>query len=173
MEDGPPTRVWVKHFNHRNGGRPLRFPQTIEKAINDIMKDPTLGQAIPLIPGVPANDVNYSEDISTIGSRQGMIVTVAAAMPDGALETEFLIYEKLRTLRDANAETPGLYTKVLGIQDESVFDTFFFRLRDQRNRAAHPSSRRVVKGNIEEKLILIPEQYRGYAKRLIKWDGSS
>lgn len=144
--------------------------QTIRNAVRDIMKDPTIALVLPLLPDLPTNKIKYSDDISTIGDRQGMLVTLTATAADNAVATGFLVYEKLCILKDESEKTPNLFTRVLGIQKKSQFKAFFFRLQDQRNRLAHPPPIRKLKG--DPNFGMIQEEYKQYARLLIEWDAS-
>ncbi|PJF17850.1 hypothetical protein PSACC_02334 [Paramicrosporidium saccamoebae] len=163
-------RVWVKAFDAKSRGRSLHRAQSIGDAVDDLMEDPTIALALPLLHDTPAEEIDYLEDISVIGSQQGMLVTLAATLPDSAIATGFLIYEKLCVLRKASEENPDLFQKVLGIRERSRFDNFFFRFRDQRNRLAHPTPIGAIEGDIDFRMIR--EEHRRYARLLIEWDAS-
>ncbi|PJF17851.1 hypothetical protein PSACC_02335 [Paramicrosporidium saccamoebae] len=134
------------------------------------MDDPTIALALPLLHNIPTEEIDYSEDISTIGAQQGMLVTLTAALPDNAINTGFLVYEKLCVLRKASDEDPELFRRVLGIRDKARFNNFFFRFRDQRNRLAHPTPIAAVGGDID--FGMINEEHWQYARLLIERDAS-
>jgi hypothetical protein len=75
-----------------------------------------------------------------------------------------LLYEKSRTMS-------GLFTQVLGIQEENHFQYIIRTLKRSRNKLAHPDHQRILEGDID--LSLIPKGYEKYTRLLVKWDPSS
>jgi hypothetical protein len=124
-----------------------------------------------MIPGKAPTDVSPpSDDISIIGRQHGIIAIKTASIPEGALNVVLLVREKLRVLEAANAENPGLVTRVLGIQEQK-FNEIAKKLRDCRNRLAHPDPDKVVVKGLD--FTGVPEDCRRYAKLLVKWSISS
>jgi hypothetical protein len=161
-------RVWIKEFGISNPWRALYFKQSIKDAIRDLMADPSVSLALPLIPGLPVEEILYSEDVKTVGDRHGMLVTTTAMMASSAIETELLVYEKLCKLKKVNKTSPGLVAKVLGIRNEARFLRFFFRFGKHRNRLAHPAPERISSEELD--FALIPDDYKQYARMLAEWD---
>ncbi|PJF17855.1 hypothetical protein PSACC_02333 [Paramicrosporidium saccamoebae] len=167
---GTGPRVWVMSFDSEDAGRPLYDAQSIRGAVRDLLVNPSIGLASPMIPNKSANDISYSEDISIIGSQHGVLATRTASLPNGVIESVLLICEKLGVLEMANQRMPGLFTEVSGIQRESKFDNIAAKFRKYRNRIAHPDPTRISEEDVD--LSEIPKAYRRFAKLLLQWDAS-
>lgn len=161
--------VWVRSFSRNDRGCFLSRPQTIRAALKDLSDLPSIGLACPWIPGKAPNEVQPDDDISTIGIQHGVIATMTASVPESALEVVLLVGEKLKVLQIANEMSPGLFTKVLGIQ-EKRFDRIAKKLRNCRNWLAHPHPKKVVEGTLD--FTGIPRECRRYAKLLVEWNVS-
>jgi hypothetical protein len=137
--------VWVKSFNGRDKGRPLRNKQEIGDAIDVISRDPSIGLVCPMIPGRAPDQIPQFADISVIGDQHGLIATTTASIPASAMEALFLVNEKLKALERADKESPGLVKEVLGAQ-QAEFDEIAARIRNVRNRIAHPDPFKISTG---------------------------
>jgi hypothetical protein len=130
--------------------------------------DPSIGIALPRIPGKPDEDISYSDDISTIGAQHGLLMTERVRMAHGTTESLLLVREKLLLLEKVNRRIPGLFTQVLGIQEKSKFDSFAARMRLLRNELAHPDPGDVLGTNLD--FVPIHEADKKYARRLADWN---
>jgi hypothetical protein len=162
-------RVCVRTFNRNDRGHYLTRPQTICAALRELSELPSIGLACPWIPGKAPKDVQPDDDISTIGIQHGVIATMTASIPESALEIVLLVGEKLKVLQIASETSPGLFTKVLGIQ-EKRFDRIAKKLHQCRNWLAHPHPKRIIEGTLD--FTGIPKECRLYARRLIEWNAS-
>jgi hypothetical protein len=151
-----------------NPGRPLFPAQTIEKAIKDIMSDPSVALALPRIPGKSDYEINREDDISVIGAQGGMIFTQATAPATDDTTKLLLLREKIRAIKDLDSKVPGIYTRILGIESKEVFLDFAEAIRKNRNKIAHPSSSGIIKGDLA--MSGLSPDYRRYAKSLLEWD---
>jgi hypothetical protein len=161
--------VWVKSFNGRDKGRPLRNKQKIVGAIKDLSDNPSIGLVCPMIPGRAPDQIPRSADISLIGDQHGLIATTTASIPASAMEALFLVNEKMKILERADKESLGLVKEVLGVQ-QPEFDEIAERIRNVRNGIAHPDPFTISTRNID--LTGVPQQCRSYARRLLKWNAS-
>jgi hypothetical protein len=169
--DPPPESplVWVKSFKRGDRGRPLFDKQSIRNALAEIAYLPSIGLACPWIPGKAPREISPDDDISAIGLQHGVIATKTASIPKSALETVLLVEEKLKLLKIASQASPGLFTKVLGIQKRK-FERISEQLRLCRNQLAHPDPDQLSTKDLD--FTGIPEEYKRYARRLIEWNGS-
>jgi hypothetical protein len=160
--------VWVMNMNSEDAGWLMYSPQSIEKALDDIEKDPSVALALPRIPGKPNSKVSFSDDISVIDSQYGMIIIQAAVPSEGEIKALLLLQEKIRVFRQASRRFPNLYAETFGIKDVEAFENFAEVVRTSRNEAAHPYPLVAIKGNPEN--LGIPGDYIGYATSLLEWD---
>lgn len=164
-------RVYVTSFDAGDPGRPLRYAQSIFEAIRELTSDPSVGMASPMIPGMAAEDLDCSDDISVIGRLHGVLATQTALLPDGALQTIFIVQEKLVVLEKADQNLPGLFAEVVGNQGprhgpNSVAAQF----QRYRNRLAHPDSVTFTLKDLD--ISEIPQKHVNLVRRLIEWDAS-
>jgi hypothetical protein len=82
-----------------------------------LIKDPSIGEALPRIPGNSDEDISYSDDISTIGAQHGLLMTERVRMAHGTTESLLLVREKLLLLEKVNRRIPGLYAQVRGVSE--------------------------------------------------------
>jgi hypothetical protein len=82
-------------MNEKDSGRPLYDRQTIKDAVYDLKKDPSVGVALPRIPGKPDGDISYSDDISTIGAQYGLVMTERVRTAHGTTESSSVTREAL------------------------------------------------------------------------------
>jgi hypothetical protein len=155
-------------WESEDSGQPLYDKQTIGDAVEKLLKNPSVGAALPRIPGKSDEDIPYSDDISTIGAQYGLLMTERIRITNGATESLLLIREKLLLLEKVNRRRPGLYTQVLGIHEKSKFDSFAARMRLLRNEIAHPHPGDALGKDLDPVPIL--ETDKEYARRLADWD---
>jgi hypothetical protein len=134
------------------------------------MKDPSIGQAIPMIHDKAVWEIEFDDDISAIGDQKGVIATRPVLLPQGALETALVVYEKILLLDEASHLEPGLILKVLKIRDEQKVGDVLKTLRLSRNQLAHPHPGRAINGTLD--FTAIPRDCQEHAKLLIEWDHS-
>jgi hypothetical protein len=144
------------------------MPQRIDSVLSQLLLDPSVGKAIPRIPGKTVWEIDGSRDISILGAQGGFIFIGPSIKTLNAIETLFLVHENLRLLGEMSDRTPGLFTQILGIRDKEVFGEMTNTIRLIRNKTAHPVTLRILEGDIDFELI--PEKYLEFARILVAWN---
>jgi hypothetical protein len=67
--------VWVFSVASKDSGRSLYEKQMVKSSVYGSMKDPSAEVGFPRIPGKSTEDIPYSDDISTIGAQNRLLVT--------------------------------------------------------------------------------------------------
>jgi dihydroorotase-like cyclic amidohydrolase len=144
------------------------MPQRIGGVLSQLLLDPSIGKAIPRIPGNAVREVDCSRDISTLGAQGGFIFVGASPNTNSSIETLFVVHEKLQALLKDSVIVPGLFTQVLGIRNWAEFKRMADRIREIRNRTARPTSFRLLEGDAN--FSLIPRQYQVFARISVTWN---